>query len=88
MFEVEKLRYVLLSKLNLCAFLRKKLEVFNTKAKEVYGDAHKVCMVMKIRENLFLEAQIELENNVVKVIVEEEKTYNLKVRWTSSYRIG
>ncbi len=42
---------------------------------------------MKNRDKLFLEAHVELENNVAKVVVEQEKTYSLKANMTSFYRI-
>jgi hypothetical protein len=37
-------------------------------------------MVMKDKDKLFLEAQIELKNNVAKVAVEKEKAYSLKAK--------
>jgi hypothetical protein len=64
----------------LCASLKEKLKVLDTKAKEVYGNDRKACMVMKDRDKLFLEAQIELKNNVAKVAIEEEKTCSLKAK--------
>ncbi len=80
MFEVENVKFVLLSKSHLCASVKEKLKVLDTKAKEVYGNDCKACMVMKDRDKLFLEAQIELENNVAKVAIEEEKAYSLKAK--------
>ncbi len=86
MSKVEMVRFVLLSKSNLCASLRKKLEVLNTKAEEVYGNARRACMVLKNRDKLFLETQIELENNVAKVVVEEKKACSLKVKMDNTIR--
>jgi hypothetical protein len=53
MFEVENVRFVLLPKSHLCASLKEKWKVLDTKAKEVYGDACKARMVMKDRDKLF-----------------------------------
>ncbi len=78
MFEVENVRFVLLSKSHLCASLREKLKVLDTKVEKVYGDACKARMVMKDRDKLFLETQIEFENNVAKVAIEERKNLQLE----------
>jgi hypothetical protein len=42
---------------------------------------------MKDRDKLFLETYIELENNVPKVAIEQEKACSLKAKMTSSYII-
>jgi hypothetical protein len=42
---------------------------------------------MKDRDKLFLEAHIELESNVAKVVIEQEMACSFKAKMTSSYII-